>query len=226
MVRAEPMSATSSHETPAPNAALRSFVWQRLGTVLALAPLGVWTVLHIFNNLSAFRGAEAWQESVTTHKHPIAAVITWIIVLLPLLLHTVWGIGRVFQTRPNNARYGYFGNLRYLLQRVSALGVLGFLGAHLWLAFLRPRLVEGHAERFIDIAHEMRTHTPTLVVYLLGTLGVAFHLANGIATSAMAFGIGTTQKSQQRMERLAMLLLVVFLVMSWGAIYALYQAGS
>lgn len=223
------MAATSSHESsasPDQKAALRSYVWNRLGTVLALAPLGVWVVLHLWNNLAAFRGAEAWQESVTTHKHPVAAVITWIVVLLPLLLHTVWGAGRLMMTKPNNSHYGYFGNLRYLLQRVSALGVLGFVGAHLWLAFLRPRLLEGHAERFVDIAHEMRTHTPTLVVYILGTLGVAYHLANGIATSAMTFGIGTTQKSQKRMERFSILLLIVFLIMAWGAVYALWAAGS
>ncbi len=217
------MSATTT--SPEQNTALRQFVWSRLGTVLALAPLGVWVVLHLWNNLAAFQGAEAWQASVTTHRHPVAAAITWVVVLLPLALHTVWGLARSLKARPNNARYGYFGNLRFLLQRVSALGVLGFVGAHLWLAFLRPRLVEGHAERFVDIAHEMRTHPPTLVVYLLGTLGVAFHLANGIATSAMAFGIGTTQLSQKRMERLALVLLVVFLGMAWGAVYALYRAG-
>jgi succinate dehydrogenase / fumarate reductase cytochrome b subunit len=221
--------AATSHEssvTPDQRAALRSYVRNRLGTVLALAPLGVWVIVHLWNNLAAFRGAEAWQESVTTHKHPVAAVTTWIVVLLPLVLHSVWGIGRLMMTKPNNTHYRYFGNLRYLLQRVSALGVLAFVGAHLWLAFLQPRLVEGHAERFVDIAHEMRTHTPTLVVYILGTLGVAYHLANGIATSAMTFGFGTTQKSQKRMERLSMLLLVVFLVMAWGAVYALWAAGS
>lgn len=218
------MSATTT--SPEQNTPLRQFVWSRLGTVLALAPLGVWVVVHIWNNLAAFQGAEAWQESVTTHRHPVAAAITWVVVLLPLLLHTLWGIRRLFMSRPNNLHYGYFGNFRYLIQRVTALGVLGFVGAHLWLAFLRPRLVEGHAERFVDIAHEMRTHPPTLVVYLLGTLGVAYHLANGIATSAMAFGVGTTQLSQKRMERLAIVLLLVFLGMAWGAIYALYRAGS
>lgn len=218
------MSATT---TPVdPNVALRQFIWKRLGTVLALAPLGVWVVLHLWNNLSAFRGADAWQQSVTTHGHPIAAAVTWVVVLLPLLIHTVWGIRRTFISRPNNVRYGYFSNFRFLLQRVSALGVLGFVGAHLWLAFLRPHLIEGHAERFVDIAHEMRHHTPTLAVYLLGTLGVAYHLANGIATSAMTFGVGTTATSQKRMERLAMLLLVVFLGMAWGAIYALWRAGA
>jgi len=219
------MSATSTSES-GDTAAFRTFVWRRLGTILALAPLGVWVVIHVWNNLASFRGAEAWQQSVTQPSHPISAMVTWVVVLLPLALHTVWGIGRIRQMQPNNTSYGYFGNLRYLLQRVSAIGVLLFVGAHLWLAFIHPRFVEGHPERFADIAREMRHHGPTLVVYLLGTLGVAYHLANGIATSAMAFGIGTTQKSQKRMENLALVLFVVLLFLCWSAIYGLWQAGA
>ncbi|MBI2394369.1 MAG: succinate dehydrogenase [Deltaproteobacteria bacterium] len=220
------MSASTATGEAAPTTAFRSFVWRRLGTILALAPLGVWVVIHVWNNLAAFRGAEAWQESVTNHRHPIAAAITWVVVLTPLAIHTLWGLGRLKTSQPNNMAYGYFGNLRYLLQRISALGVLGFVAAHLWLAFLQPRFVHGHPERFADIAREMAHHMPTLVVYLLGTMGVAYHLANGVATSAMAFGVGTTARSQKRMERVALVLFVVLLALSWGAIYGLWQAGG
>lgn len=218
------MSATTGEATQ--SAAFRTFVWRRMGTILALAPLGVWVVIHVWNNLAAFRGAEAWQTSVTQPTHPVSAAVTWLIVLLPLFIHTVWGIGRIRQMQPNNTHYGYFGNLRYLLQRLSAVGVLLFVGAHLWLAFLHPRFVEGHPERFADIAREMHHHGPTLVVYLLGTLGVSYHLANGIATSAMAFGVGTTQRSQKRMENLALVLFVVLLFLCWSAIYGLWLAGA
>lgn len=219
------MSA-ATHGEDNQSAAFRTFVWRRMGTILALAPLGVWVILHVWSNLAAYRGAQAWEQSVTHQSSPIAALITWTIVLLPLVIHTLWGIGRIRQMQPNNGAYGYFSNLRYLLQRLSAIGVLLFIGAHLWLAFLHPRLVEGHPERFADIAREMHHHMPTLVVYLLGTLGVSYHLANGIATSAMAFGVGTTQTSQKRMVNLALVLFVVFLVLCWSAIFGLYQAGA
>ncbi len=226
MVPTYPMAATATSGEGATRSAFRAFMWRRLGTVLALAPLGVWVVLHVWNNLYAFDGAEAWEAKVTHHPHPVAAGVTWTIVLLPLLLHTIWGLKRTAWSKPNNLQYGYFGNLRYLLQRVSALGVLLFVGAHLWLAFLRPRMLEGHPERFHDIAREMHHHLPTIGVYLLGTLGVSYHLANGIATSAMAFGVGTTAKSQKRMERVALALFLVLLAMSWSAIYALWRAGA
>jgi len=203
-----------------------SFMRSRLGSLLAVVPLALWTVNHLWDNLAAFQGEVAWQTAVTEHAHPLAQIATAIVVLLPLALHTVWGIGRLLSARPNNLRYGYYGNLKYALQRLSAVGVLLFLGAHIWLAMLHPRLVEGHAEAFPDIAHEMRHHMPTLTVYVLGTLGVAYHLANGLQTFAMGWGLVTSFRALKRLDAWALLLFAVLLGMSWGAIFALWRAGA
>jgi succinate dehydrogenase / fumarate reductase cytochrome b subunit len=203
-----------------------AFVRGRLASFLAVLPLGVWTVLHLWHNLRAFEGPEAWQTAVTEYPHPIAQLVTLVVVLLPLGLHTAWGIGRLASSRPNNLRYGFYANLKYLLQRASAVGVLLFLGAHLWLAMLEPRLTEGHAEPFADIAHEMHFHRPTLVVYLLGTLGVAYHLANGLQSFAMGWGLVSSRRGVKQLEGFSLFVFFVLLGMSWGTIYALYSAGS
>ncbi len=216
------MSTALQPESSAPRSA---FFQHKIASILAIAPLGVWTVWHLWSNLAAFGGATEWEEAVTGSKHPLTTLLTMIVVLLPLLIHTAWGLKRLTTSRPNNDRYGYFGNLRYLLQRLSAVGVLLFLGAHIFLAFIKPRFLEGHPEAFADIAHEMRFHGPTLVVYLLGTLGVAYHLANGLQGFAMGWGIATTSRGLKRVERVTLALFVVLLAMSWGSIYALHQAG-
>jgi succinate dehydrogenase / fumarate reductase cytochrome b subunit len=226
------MSTTASHDhaegarAAADRAARGAFLRSRLASFLAMAPLGVWTIGHLANNLSAFKGADAWESAVTQYSSPFAQLVTGIIVLLPIVLHTVWGIGRLLTSRPNNIRYGFYANLKYALQRLSAVGVLFFLGAHIWLAMLHPRLQEGHAESFADIAHEMHFHKPTLIVYLLGTLGVAYHLANGAQSFCMAWGIVDSQKALKRLEWIAMLFFVILLAMSWGVIYALYSAAA
>jgi succinate dehydrogenase / fumarate reductase cytochrome b subunit len=198
----------------------------RLGSLLAVAPLGVWTIVHLWDNLAVFSGGAAWQEAVTGHSHPVALWVTSFVVLAPLLLHTIWGLDRLRTSRPNNARYGFYANLKYLLQRLSAVGVLLFIGAHMWLAFLRPRVVLGHAETFADISHEMHHHGPTLVVYVLGTLGVAYHLANGLHGFVMGWGLASSRASLRRLERIALALFVVLLAMSWGALYGLWRAGA
>lgn len=218
-------TATPHHEKPATGAGHGSFLRSRLGSLLAIAPLGVWTVIHLWNNLAALQGGKAWEAAVTEHAHPMSLLITSVIVLLPLAIHTGWGLSRLFTARPNNPRYGFFANLKYLLQRVSAVGVLAFLGAHLWLAFLQPRLVEHRPEPFTDIAGTMRHHPPTLIVYVLGTLGVAYHLANGLTGFAMGWGLVSSQAGLRKVDRAAMGIFVVLLAMSWGAIYGLWSAG-
>jgi succinate dehydrogenase / fumarate reductase cytochrome b subunit len=219
-------TAPSSHAGPAAAESRSSFVRARLASALAIAPLGVWTVNHLWNNLAAFQGAAAWESAVTEYPHPVAQVVTGVIVLLPLAIHTVWGIGRLATSRPNNLRYPKYANLKYALQRLSALGVLLFLGAHLWLALLKPRALEGHAEAFADISHEMHFHTPTLVVYVLGTLGVAYHLANGVQSACMSWGVVTSRAALRRLEASALVLFLVLLLMAWGAVYALWAAGG
>jgi succinate dehydrogenase / fumarate reductase cytochrome b subunit len=202
------------------------FLRSRLGSALAIAPLGVWTVVHLWNNLAAFKGASEWERAVTEYDHPVAFFTSTLLALLPLGLHTVWGIARLASTRPNNGRYFYFQNWKYLLQRLSAIGLLLFLGAHLWLAVLRPRLVEHRPEPFSDISREMAHHLPTLIVYLLGVLGVAYHLANGLQTFAMGWGLVSSRSALRRLEKVVILAFIVLLAMGWGSIYALYSAGS
>ncbi len=218
--------STATSTSRARSEARSSFIRSRVASLLAVVPLGVWVCIHLWNNLAAFQGADAWQAAVTEYPHPLAQVITGILVLLPLAIHIVWGLGRLLTTRPNNLRYPLYGNLKYLLQRLSALGVLFFVGAHMWLAFLRPRLKDGHAEPFADIAQEMHFHTPTLVVYVLGTLGVSYHLANGLQTVCMGWGFVSTQRGLRRLDRYALGAFLVLLAMSWGAIYALWAAGA
>jgi succinate dehydrogenase / fumarate reductase cytochrome b subunit len=203
-----------------------TFVRARLGSLFAFLPLGVWTVNHLWNNLAAFRGADQWQAAVTDYPHPIAQLATGIVVLLPLVIHTVWGVGRLFSSRPNNVRYGFYANLKYLLQRLSAIGLALFLGAHIWQATLKPRLVEGHAEDFADLAHHMHHHPPTLVVYLLGTLAIAYHLANGIQSFAMGWGLVSSRAALKKLEWVGITALILLLGMAWSAVYALYAAGA
>ena len=217
------MSEASATATAADHG---TFLRARLASLLAIVPLGVWTVFHLWDNLAAFYGGPAWDAAVTEHSSPIAQLITGCVVLVPLALHTVWGISRLLTAQPNVLRYRAYGNFKYLLQRLAAVGVLLFLGAHLWLAMIHPRLTTGHGEAFADIAHEMRFNPPTLIVYVLGTLGVTFHLANGLQTAAMGWGLVTSRAALKRLEWVVIAVFLVLLGMAWSAIAALWSAGA
>jgi succinate dehydrogenase cytochrome b subunit len=208
-----------------PLASTGSFYRARIASFLAVAPLGIWTALHLWDNLSAFGGAQAWEQSVTAARHPLHQALLVVVVLLPLVLHTVWGIVRLVSFRPNNVRYGNYDNLKYLLQRLSAIGLLAFIGAHLWLAWAQPRFVEGRPEPFVEISHEMAHHTPTLVVYILGILAVSYHLANGIQTFSMGQGLVASAGALRRLEWVVYLTFAILLAMGWGSVFALWRAG-
>lgn len=197
-----------------------------MSSLFGFLPLGVWTVNHLWDNLAAFRGADAWQKAATEYDSPIAHVLTLVVVLVPLLAHTVWGMGRVFSSRPNLRTYSYFENVKYFFQRFTAVGLVFFLGAHLWLALIRPRIVYGHAEKFSDLAAHTRHHAPTTLVYLLGVLGIAYHLANGLSSFAFRFGLIAGRQAERRFNIVVYSAFALLLVMGLGAIYGLWEAGA
>lgn len=218
--------STASSTSVSPAVARSSFLRARLASFLAVFPLSVWTFFHLWHALAGFQGAEAWQSALTEYPNPVAEALSGVVVLLPLAIHTVWGIGRLVTSRPNNLRHRSYSNLKYLLQRLAGVGVLLFLGAHLWLATIQPRLVEGHPETFANLAEHMHFHAPTLVIYVLGILGVAYHLANGLQTFCMGWGIVTSRRGLRRLEGATLAIFLLLLLMGWGAVYALWAAGA
>jgi succinate dehydrogenase / fumarate reductase cytochrome b subunit len=204
----------------------RDFILARLGSFFAFAPLGVWVVVHLWHQLAAFRSPQAWEEAVEGHVNSASTVLVFIVVLLPLLWHTFWGIIRMFRSRPAVANRG-FSNIRYMVQRLSAIGLLLFLGAHLYLAWFEPRFLAGRPEPFAEISREMRFHGPTTMVYVLGVLAIAYHLANGLwSFLTMGWGVTVSKSGMAWLERISILFFLVLLAIGWTAVYALYQGGA
>jgi succinate dehydrogenase / fumarate reductase cytochrome b subunit len=217
---------TDRSVAPAARVLARDFILSRLGSLFAFAPLGVWTLAHLWHQLAAYQSPEAWQTEVEHHASEAGAFLSFAVVLLPLLWHTVWGIGRMFKSRPAAANHG-FSNIRYMVQRLSAIGLLLFLGAHLYLAWIEPRFIEGRPEPFEQIAREMHFHMPTLFVYILGVLAIAYHLANGLwSFLSMGWGIAVSKSALSWMEKVSLLFFVVLLVIGWAAVYGLYAGGA
>jgi succinate dehydrogenase / fumarate reductase, cytochrome b subunit len=202
----------------------RRWIFERVGSLLGILPLGVWTTVHLWNNLSAFSGAEAWSAAVTRHQNGAGGYAGAVALLVLLSWHTLWGLKRILRGQPN--AQPYVGNARFWLQRLSALGLVLFLGAHIYLAKLQPLIQHGTGEPFDDIAAHMAHHPPTLVVYILGVLGIAYHLGNGLWSFLFSFGGVSSQRGFQVSTWLSALFFAFLLVVGWAAVYALWQAGQ
>ena len=205
-----------------PALSLLAPAWRaRLGSILAVAPLSIWVANHLFENLLLWRSREAWQQEVTGASGPVQEALISFFVLGPLVIHTVWGLARIKRTRPNFKSWPTFENLRFLLQRVSALCVLLFVGAHLTMARIKPFFeYENHHIPLADFAAHMKT-APTFITYVLGTLAVTYHLANGIWGFAIHMGWYQGPQAQRRLRNACIAFFVVLQTAAWASIFAL-----
>jgi succinate dehydrogenase / fumarate reductase cytochrome b subunit len=190
----------------------RRFFWLRLHSLSGIVPVGLFVLLHLYTNSFSQKGPEAFDDRLhELNSLPFMTAFEILFIYLPILFHAGLGIWITLRGRQNLAAYPLFGNLRYLLQRLSGIGVLLFVGAHVYMTRLKPWL-GGFPMNFEHMREGM--HEPiTLAVYALGLLGTAYHLANGIWTFSITWGLTTTPAAQRRLSTATMVLFVVlFLV--------------
>lgn len=82
------------------------------------------------------------------------------------------------------------GSVSWLLQRVSALGLLFLLGVHFWLLHYRT---PGEVITFGSVVLRLRTLTFILVDMGLLIFGL-FHALNGLNAIAQDYGFGTGKR--------------------------------
>jgi succinate dehydrogenase / fumarate reductase cytochrome b subunit len=194
---------------------------KQIMSILGVAPLGVYVVAHLWTNLYSLGGAEAFDAATrASRQHPAFLSLEIFGLGVPILVHVWYGLKIVVRARPNNGAYRSLRNLKYLLQRLSGLGVLLFLGAHVVKARIMPA-TEGRIESWQGM-HEALSEMPTMVVYALGMLGISYHLANGIWGSALTLGLTVTPRAQSRMQWLSAAFFVLLLVMSGLAVYGFH----
>jgi succinate dehydrogenase / fumarate reductase cytochrome b subunit len=183
------------------------FLIRRLHSLSGLIPLGVFLVFHLGAN-SLIRvptdppGAMFQQGVDGIHGlGPLVYPVEIIGIFLPLAFHTVVGIMIAFTGRPNTQAYRYGGNIRYTLQRVTAYIALVFILYHLYhMHWTGKPFGGGHFEPH-DAANSaaaaMQQANWIAIAYVIGVLATVFHLANGIWTSLITWGITIKPRSQQ-----------------------------
>lgn len=214
------MSAVAGEEPEAGVVSARGFWLRRIFSFCGIAPLGIYVVWHLLNNVYAFGGAGAFDARLAhATSSPVYRPAIWLFVYLPFAIHAVIGLIITFRSRPNPFREPRFRNWKYVLQRVSAIGVLLFVPAHVYKTKIEPWR-EGFSIDFAHM-HAGMLEPATFAVYVLGMLGVSFHLANGLWLAGITWGVFTGPNGQRRGEWLSILFGIVLLLLSLGAIFAL-----
>lgn len=216
------MSATTAKKTADHSA----WVAKRIHSFVGIVPLGVYLVLHLSRNLATLVSPEAFDAAVAaTWAKPINYVWTVLLVYIPLIYHALYGTKLALSGEKKSiSKYMNRENLRFALQRLSAIGLLGFLGAHLFLtrAHLIFGWVEGGKITYGYFAGHMWNNPVTAVTYLFGILAAAYHLGNGVGTFCISWGISTGKRGIQLAEYIALGFGIFLLVLGYAAVLGFF----
>ena len=191
----------------------QSHFWlRRLHSLSGIVPVGGFLAFHLYENYTATKGADAYNKM--THglqELPFAVAMEVAIIIVPLFFHGVYGLFVTSTARPNVVSSRYVRNWMYLLQRVTGVIVFAFILFHLWTT----RFVQLQDHESLDLFRQVQaavTNPWIYAFYVAGILSATFHLANGVWSFAIVWGLTVGPRAQRRMMYVAA---AVFVVLSF-----------
>jgi succinate dehydrogenase / fumarate reductase cytochrome b subunit len=176
------------------------FLLRRLHSLFGLLPVGAFLVFHLWENSQSRFGADHFNETVVgaLQRLNYLPFIELFVIALPLVFHAGYGLAIIGSGRAEPLRYRFLRNRLYWLQRISGIGLILFLLLHVGMTRIAGMLDAGiRADLFGHMQHSL-SQPAVLVLYLLGLWLAVFHLANGLSTAAIAWGLTTSADAQRR----------------------------
>ncbi|MFN7945309.1 MAG: succinate dehydrogenase [Blastocatellia bacterium] len=185
----------------------REFVLKKLHQLTGIVPIGAFLLEHFYTNSYAALGPDKFNEAVVEIQgYPYLLGIETLLIFLPLLYHSVYGLWVTWQGRPNQFRYNYTRNWMYTLQRVT--GVILFVYIALHLASMRfgfdvlnfnpmQKAVATHPDESYAIVAASLASGVVMVSYVIGIAAAVFHLAQGVWLFAIDWGFTISRRAQR-----------------------------
>lgn len=175
------------------------FLLRRLHSLLGLLPIGAFLIFHLWENSQSRLGAEHYNRAVVGALQGInyLPLLELFLIGLPLLFHAGYGVVITHQGRPELRRYPYLRNWLYWLQRLSGLGILAFLLLHVGLTRVQGMLEPAIRADLYGHMQDLLAQPGMFVLYATGLLLAVFHLANGLWSMAIVWGLTTSARAQR-----------------------------
>ena len=200
---------------PAPSQSFlqkNDFLIRRLHSLSGLVPVGAYMCVHLITNASLIGGASVFQNNVfSIHSLPLLPVIEWTFIFLPIIFHAVAGIWIARSGKSNLQQYRLAGNRRYTWQRITGYIAFLFIFTHVfhlhgwfqnewWLKTIAEPMGMAKFRPYNAASSLAMAMTGILwpIFYAVGVVACTFHLANGIWTAGITWGVWLTPKSQGR----------------------------
>jgi succinate dehydrogenase / fumarate reductase cytochrome b subunit len=174
------------------------FLLRRLHSVLGLLPVGAFLIFHLWENSQSRFGAEHYNEHVVAALKGMnyLPVMEIFVIALPLLFHAGYGLVITAQMRAELARYSYARNRLYWMQRISGIGILLFLLLHVGMTRIGGLWDPSVGDDLFVHMQATLSQPWMLALYLVGLLLSVFHLANGLSSMAIVWGLTTSVRAQ------------------------------
>ena len=197
---------------------------RRLHSITGLVPAGGFLAFHLWTNLAAARGADAYDAAARRlQEMPFSLAAEILLIALPLAFHGVYGLYIMATesaaappapstTAPTPLRRGLSR-----LQRATGAVVFAFLFFHLWTT----RLVQVRDHASVDLFRIVQAALGSgwiAAAYFAGVLAAIVHLSAGVWTFADTWGLARTRGAR---TGVCLAALAIFVILAAWSVVAL-----
>lgn len=170
--------------------------------------------VHLATNSSLAGGPATFQKAVyQIHSlGPVLPIVEWLFIFLPIIFHAVLGVVIIRGGLPNTNIYTNSSNVRYTLQRATGLIAFLFIFGHVfhlhgWLHFdwFKDQFAKplGGAQFYpynasSSLAGALQKNWLLPVGYAIGVSSCVFHLANGLWSFGVRWGLWVSPAAMRR----------------------------
>jgi succinate dehydrogenase / fumarate reductase cytochrome b subunit len=220
--------------------ARHQFLIYRLFSLCGIVPVGAYLVVHLATNALVLESPAAYQRAVySIHGLPLLTIVEWTFIFIPLLFHAAIGLLILAGSIPNATHYPNVSNIRYTLQRATAIIALlfilwhvfhmhGWIHAEWWIGPIRsfPEPFTGANFRPFNAASTAAQALESWLVvalYAVGLLATVYHFSNGVWTAGITWGIWTTPSSQRGASYVCLVLGILLSVVGLGSLWGMHR---
>jgi succinate dehydrogenase / fumarate reductase cytochrome b subunit len=175
------------------------FLSRKIHSLTGLLPVGAFLMFHLWENSMSRKGQAYFNENVVEGIEKLLnyRLLVELFLAAMILFHGIYGAVIWWQGKSNTSRYRFGTNVRYVLQRITAILTFAFMAWHVWTSRIAAALDENVARDLFTHMQQIYANPVNVVLYLVGITAATFHLANGLWLMGINWGITTHPRAQR-----------------------------
>lgn len=223
------------HQNMAVSVARENYFWHKLHSLTGVVPVGYYLVQHLALNSFSLAGADKFNGVIAFfHAMPLHVLlaITILFVWAPVLFHAVYGLFIASRAMPNlsQSAYKFRENRYYTFQRISGVVIFFFLCYHVTATSIASKVTgdktiiqyDGWADKLSAPVFGIPYFL--LAVYVIGVTASSYHLAYGLWSFCIRWGITISEQAQNTLWKFAKGAFVVVTLLGYMALAGFFYS--